>query len=336
MSTTLGKVVLVTGGIAGLGAELLRQIVASGPPSKIILICRSEARGRRAAEAAKASHLVQLVHANLDSMAEVSAAAQQITAECAQIDFCFLNAACFASSGVMGQRVLTAEGLETMFACNHCAPYLLIRMLAPRTLAPRARVIITGSDAAEFLAWKLDRASVQGELGVGFGGFTQYSHTKLMNAMFGAELQARADDAERAGRGGGLDVAVCHPGAVMTELGNNVGPWLAWGIKTALAPLFRTPEMAMPLLLQPAISARPLRGYFADGNVGTPTDLQPKPYKGAALSSDECTWLWDETERLITEAIGGGSRGGLAAYGEGAAAAPARRQARSPQRRRVR
>ena len=43
MSTTLGKVVLVTGGTAGLGAELprelLRQIVASGPPSKIILSC---------------------------------------------------------------------------------------------------------------------------------------------------------------------------------------------------------------------------------------------------------------------------------------------------------
>ena len=38
------------------------------------------------------------------------------------------------------------------------------------------------------------------------GGFTQYAHTKLMNAMFAAELQARSDESEQRG-GGGLEVS---------------------------------------------------------------------------------------------------------------------------------
>eukprot|EP00966_Prymnesium_polylepis_P288615 6666471-Prymnesium_polylepis.1 len=127
-----------------------------------------------------------------------------------------------------------------------------------------------------------------------------------MNAMFAAELQVRADEAERAG-GGGLDVSVCHPGAVMSELGNNVGPRLAWLIKTSLYLLFRTPDAAAPLILTPVASAAPLRGYIGDGNFGTPKNFAPKPFKGSAAAADERRWLWEETERLIVAAFDGKS-----------------------------
>ena len=315
--TTAGKVVLLSGGTAGLGTGILKGIVASGPPSKIILLCRSEIRGRRAAAAAGAESIVQIVLANLDLMAEVYAAGRQLATACAsgeapRIDLVFLNAACFASAGLRGRRVVTPEGLEAMFATNHAAQFVLLRCLASDALSPRARVVITGSDAAEFLGWKLERGNLQGERSIGVGGFTQYSHTKLMNGMFAAELQARADEHERAGEGGGIDVSVVHPGAVRSELGNNVGPWTAYLIKTALSPLFRTPDVAAPLLMAPALSERPLRGYIGDGNIGTPLDFAPRPFKGSAASAEERRWLWDETERLVEEALGsvrGGTTG---------------------------
>ena len=106
----------------------------------------------------------------------------------------------------------------------------------------------------------------------------QYAHTKLMNAMFAAALQARADQAQRDGSGGGVHVSVVHPGAVKSQLGDNVGPYLAWAIKAAFALVFRSPEQAAPLLLHPTTSVAPLRGYIGDGNIGTPRDFEVRPH----------------------------------------------------------
>ncbi|KAL1526707.1 hypothetical protein AB1Y20_015407 [Prymnesium parvum] len=298
-----GKNILLTGGTAGLGTGILRAVVAHGPPSRIFLLCRSEARGQRAAATCGAEHLVTIVLVNLAVMEEVHAAASKLVEECARgetppIDLCFLNAACLASSRLAGERVITAEHLEAMFATNYCGMYLLLRLLMPTALAPRARLIITGSDAAQMIGWRLSRDNLQGERSVGIGGLVQYAHTKLMGVMLAAELQARADEEERQG-GGGVDVCVCHPGAVMSELGNNVSPWLAQTIKTLLFFVFRTPGVAATLIMRPALSTEPQRGYISDGNLGKPTNFESRPFKGSAADTEDCRWLWEETERIL-------------------------------------
>lgn len=335
----IGKTILLTGGTAGLGTGILRSIVENGPPKKILLFCRCESRARRAAEAAGAIGLVEPVIVNLDSISEVHASATQVARRCASgelplIDVCFLNAACITSSTLMGERVLTPEGLETMFAVNHCSIFLIVRLLAPHSFAMRARVIITGSDAALALGWHLNQANLQGEQKIGFGGFMQYVHTKVMNAAFASELQSRADEAEREGSGG-IDVTVCHPGAVMSELGNNIGPRLAYAIKSSFGMFFRSPDVAAPLIMYPALHELPQRGYIGDGNFGKPATFAPLPFKGSAADPSECRWLWEQTEHLLGAVLESAGHPRLLPLG-GAKMGSKQRRSRSPAARVVR
>ena len=181
-----GKTIVLTGGTTGLGLGLLRGCYEAGV-ARVFLVARSEQKARLAAEAAPAGCEVEVVLAQLSSMASVCAAAKRIADSIAatngEIHAMLLNAAALAPAAGPEGRTMTEEGLEQTFAVNHAATFLLVRLLAPR-LAARARVLITGSDAAQVaVRRKLNRSSLQGEQGVGMGGFTQYGHSKLMNEM---------------------------------------------------------------------------------------------------------------------------------------------------------
>ena len=301
-----GATVVLTGGTAGLGVGLLDLL--SRHCLRIYLVCRSRtkgeaARARCAALGARAQ--IELVEADLTSMAALALAARQIGADCVRhdvaIDALVHNAAMMAASGLSGGRALTAEGLETQFAANVCAPHLLTRLLLPSLATGTARVIITGSGAPRALSWRLD-GPLQGEDGVGPAGGGQYCRTKLMVAMLGAELSRRRPT---------LPVLVWNPGATDSQMGDNVSPRLASVLKPLFRLFFRTPAQSAAFGLGAAGGAGAAVGYLSHGDLGQPDAATPPlPWDGVGgdmrADSPRGALLWAEIEAVLEGVLGSG------------------------------
>jgi NAD(P)-dependent dehydrogenase (short-subunit alcohol dehydrogenase family) len=287
-----GKQAVLTGGTAGLGCGLLHECVRLCA-SKVFLVCRSLTRGEaaRAAHAAQVATEIVLIRADLSSMADVSDAAAKIRSAAGDgIDFVFLNAATMPG----GSSRTTAEGLEEGLAVNVCSLHLLSRLLVP-ALSMGARFIVTGSDAGGIIKYKVDLEKVNG---ASSGYFAQYCRTKALTHMLAAALSDRLDVA-------GIDAHVCvfHPGAVDSQMGNQLAPMLAAVVKPILRLFFRSPLRASAFAVHAATCTAPLhREFLAHGNFGRPTDMKGKPIPGGE-DAGVCEAAWQAIEALVCTAL---------------------------------
>jgi len=207
------KTIVMTGATAGIGlvaAEQMRQV----PDVRLLL-------GARHPSTAGADSL-PLDLARLASVRSFAAAVEQSLGETG-IDGLVLNAG--TQFGNVDQR--TEDGLETTFAVNHLAHYLLLRLLMPR-LAPGAVVVITTSDihdpkAVPFASPEHADAQklVQGQIRLNpksrASGLRAYATSKLCNL-----LTARALDSSAFARERGLHVIAFNPGPTPgTQLARN-------------------------------------------------------------------------------------------------------------------
>ena len=209
--------------------------------------------------------------------------AAEINEALPQIDVLLNNA------GVtMLNRSETQDGLETTFAVNHLAPFLLTHELLPRILeTPGARIINVASGAHRFARFDLDDLQSKQR----FSSMRVYGASKLANMLFTTELARRLE---------GRDIGIwsLHPGAVSTRLGANNG-----GIAKLIIPLmslfFRTPlegaKTSIYLCSEPRIDA-PNGTYFIDE--------RPAKVSALARSPEIARRLWIESERLVGLAEG--------------------------------
>jgi len=133
---------LVTGATSGLGEAIASQLGERGV--RVLLGARTAERGEIAAERIRSrvpNANLEVVAANLSLMQEVRSLAYEIIDRTPRLDGLILNAA-----EARSDLVLTAEGIETKFATNHLAGFLLTHLLLPllRASAP-ARVIVISS-----------------------------------------------------------------------------------------------------------------------------------------------------------------------------------------------
>jgi hypothetical protein len=106
----------------------------------------------------------------------------------------------------------------------------------------------------------------------------------------------------------GLDVHCCvfHPGAVDSQMGDQLAPWLAkYVVKPLLRPFFRTAVMAAAFAVHAATAPAEQmhNAYFEHGNFGTPKDFAPKrPIPGGADAA-ACEAAWGAVEALVAKAL---------------------------------
>ena len=120
--------IVMTGATAGFGLFAAQKMSEAGHDLTI------GARG--AVPAALGSHVTSLP-LDLDSLASVRRFADALGET--PIDALILNAGLQLS-----KPAKSADGFERTFAVNHLAHFLLLQLVADR-LAPRARIILTGS-----------------------------------------------------------------------------------------------------------------------------------------------------------------------------------------------
>ncbi|MBK8262001.1 MAG: SDR family oxidoreductase [Nannocystis sp.] len=204
-STMRGKVVVITGGNAGIGKETAVGLAALG--ATVIFTSRNPDRGADALREIRERGANEDVHClplDLASTASIKAFAAELLGRFDRLDVLINNAGLILSA-----RSETAEGLEMTFAVNHLGHFMLTALLLDRLKASApARIINVSSDAHRAAVKGLDFDDLQANRS--YGSFRAYAQSKLANVLFTRELARRLE-------GSGVAVNALHPGLVRSR-----------------------------------------------------------------------------------------------------------------------
>ncbi|MEV6104923.1 oxidoreductase [Streptomyces sp. NPDC051940] len=285
-----GRTAVVTGANSGIGYATARELARHG--ARVVLACRSEARGTEArdlllAEVPGAQAELRLL--DLGDLKSVRAFADDLDAE--RVDLLVNNAGVMALP--YGQ---TADGFETQFGVNHLGHFALTGLLLPRILAaPDARVVSVSSGM--HAVGQVDLNDLNSEHR--YRRWLAYGRSKTANLLFIHELARRL-----AAAGSPVIAAAAHPGYAATNL-QSAGAKMEG--RRGAERIF---DLGNRLLAQSA-DAGALPTLFAATAPGVHPDAFIGPrwqgWRGAPAQSFRMRWtlddaasrrLWEESERL--------------------------------------
>ena len=250
----LVTVVVITGATRGIGRAGAIELARQG--AEVAVVGREPERVRAVAQqvrAAAGGNEVGEFVADLTLMSGVRALAERLRERYEHIDVLANNA-----GAIFASRRLTSEGLESTFALNHLAPFLLTHLL--RDHLAGGRVVTTASGAHH--SGLLDLGDLQSEHS--YGAWRAYGTSKLCNILFTRELARRAPE---------LHATCFHPGVVRTGFGKNDNG-MTRIVTTLTGPFLRSPAHGARSLVWLAISpaAADLAGvYVQDEKVVEPS-----------------------------------------------------------------
>lgn len=218
-----GRVILVTGGNEGIGKETVLQL-SKHQPSKIFLSARSQEKADKAIAEIKQKAganvaPIEFIPLDLSSFDSIKQAVADLKSRTDRLDILISNA------GVIGQTGVTKEGYEWAFGVNHVGASLLIRLLypllketaaRPDTSKNATRVVILASEAEKLAPKEYAFADIKTDL-KNMATFAKYGQSKLANAHFAWKMAEHYPEENT-----GVKIVAVHPGAVQSNLGNNM------------------------------------------------------------------------------------------------------------------
>jgi retinol dehydrogenase 14 len=218
------KVCLITGGTSGIGKETAIALAKMG--AIVVLPCRNEKKGEETkAEIIRQSGngQVEIMACDLASFASIRAFALAFRQKYKHLHVLINDAGVW-----MTQRQETTDGIETTFATNHLAHFLLTQLLVDLMIESAPARIINISSGAHY-AGRIHFEDL--ELKRGYNHIRAYNQSKVANVLFTRELASRL-------AGTGITVNALEPGLVNTGLFKNMGKLPQWIVSL----LAKTPE----------------------------------------------------------------------------------------------
>jgi NAD(P)-dependent dehydrogenase (short-subunit alcohol dehydrogenase family) len=282
-----GRVALVTGANSGLGLVTARELARAG--ARVVMACRSEAKGRDAVRAvevrAPGAELELLDLASLDS---VRAFGERMGESHPEIDLLINNA------GVMAPpRTETADGFELQLGTNHLGHFALTGLLLDALEGREDARIVTLSSGMH-RGGRIAFDNLEGRRR--YFRWSAYAQSKLANLMFALELDRRLRAA-----GSGVKSLAAHPGWSATNLQTSGPPKLD---AVLMAPVNRfyaqSDEMGALCTLyaatEPGLEGGTYIGPDGLGEMrGYPRRVAPSK---AARDEEQARWLWEVSEEL--------------------------------------
>lgn len=218
-----GKVFLVTGGNAGLGAETVYQL-ARHDPAQIYLAARTSDKAQQAIsdiekrllkEGKQTKVKIQHLPLDLSDFDSVAKAAQTVLAGTKRLDVLILNA------GIMAVPPSRAKsGHDLQLCTNHIGHFLLVNLLLPlleQTASHHrnsdVRVISVSSEAYNIAPSNVSELVEDHDRLCSCSNYTRYGVSKAANILFASELARRYSEKNI------ISVSL-HPGIVLTQLYN--------------------------------------------------------------------------------------------------------------------
>ncbi|MEX2222007.1 MAG: SDR family oxidoreductase [Candidatus Rokuibacteriota bacterium] len=216
----------MTGASSGIGKETAIALAQAG--AHVAVVCRTREKGERTVAEIRQrgpGSAVSLFVADLASLGAVRTLAAEVDDAFPRVDVLVNNAGL-----TLRERVVTEEGLETTFAVNHLAYFLLTRLLEPKLVASApSRVVNVASDAHRWGTLRFD--DLMGARA--YDGFKAYAQSKLANIVFTYELARRL-------AGTGVTANCLHPGLVASGFAN-AGPTTIRVLSRVARPFLRSP-----------------------------------------------------------------------------------------------
>jgi NAD(P)-dependent dehydrogenase (short-subunit alcohol dehydrogenase family) len=198
------RVCIVTGASSGIGRATALGLAQIG--ATVVLVCRDRKRGESVVNEAKQRYKnssVDLLLADLSSQESIRALANQYVSKYERLHVLINNAGAYFT-----KRHVTADGIETLFAVNYLAPFLLTNLLLD-TLQKSAPSRIINVAGAHHSKGKINFDDLQGAKD--FNGSRAIAQSKLAVVLYTYELARRLE-------GTGVTVNCSDPGMVATNL----------------------------------------------------------------------------------------------------------------------
>lgn len=302
-----GKVILITGGNAGIGRSTVKHLARRG--AKVYMAARSQTKAEEAIAQLKAEGLgpgngdIIWLKLDLKDPRNAKKAAEEFMKQEKRLDVLIHNAAVLLENYAM-----TPDGVQEIVMVNVISHIVLTRTLQPlldQTAAePNSdvRIVVVASDAHRFVSGEphfrnLDDLNKELKSSLS-PTFARYCISKLMNILYASELQRRLTAI-----GSPITVIALHPGAVNT-----------FSDKPPLNLKF------IAFLAKPIVSlffSQPDQGAYTSAFAAASEEVakQREKYKGAYLTpvaklseptkvaKDEglAKELWDTVEKFLEE-----------------------------------
>lgn len=278
-----GKVVVVTGGNAGIGKEAAVGLAELG--AHVVITSRNPARGSEAVAEIRersGSSAVEAMALDLASFPSIRSFASNLLARTDRLDVLLNNAGL-----VQAQRTETEDGFETTFGVNHLGHFVVTSLLLDRLRASApSRIVNVSSHAHKQAGGGLDFDDLQSERR--YRPFRAYGRSKLANIYFTRELARRLE-------GTGVTANALHPGFVASRFGrdNDLG-WIGNIGMPIARPFAISPEKGARTSIWLASSpevASTTGGYFFKCAPSRPSKL--------ARDDESARRLWAASEELV-------------------------------------
>jgi WW domain-containing oxidoreductase len=272
-----GKNAIITGANSGMGYESVKALAKVG--AHVILACRSESKAMQAIEQIKnevPNSSLEFVELDLASFRSIENFVKELKTD--QIDLLVNNAGLITS-----EYKTTPQGHEITAGVNHFGHFYLTKLLLPKLLKAKARVVVLSSEShRQTLGFDIKKWP-QSEKDFGFN--SAYAKSKLANILFANELGRRYKE---------LTVTSCHPGnLVTTNFGE--GTPLTKVLFQLISPFTKSPAQGAgtPMFCASQPSEVVSGNYFS-GNEKTKTS---ELAKNQALAEE----LWEYSEREVAK-----------------------------------
>lgn len=215
------KVILVTGGNAGLGRETVYQL-ARRRPAKIYLTARSREKARDAIEEIQqrleesgdfSRTNIEYLNLDLSDLDSVKKAALEILTKERRLDLVILNAGIMATSPSK-----TKFGHDLQLGTNHVGHFLLIKLLLPlldhtSSASPDSdvRIVTVSSEAYRIAPANFVDLIEDHERLCSSSDYTRYGISKAANILFASEMARRLGSKK-------ITSVSLHPGLILTQL----------------------------------------------------------------------------------------------------------------------
>lgn len=197
------KVCLITGAGSGIGKATAVGLARMG--ATVVMVARDRDRGEEARveiAAASGNKKVDLMVADLSSQAQVRRLAQEVRTHHAHLHVLINNAGIART-----RRTQTVDGVETTFAVNYLAPFLLTNLLLDmlKASAP-ARIVNVAGDFHRKATIRFDDLMSEHD----YDYQRANNQAKLALILFTYELSRRLEGTQ-------VTVNCLHPGPVATD-----------------------------------------------------------------------------------------------------------------------
>ncbi len=269
------QVILVTGSTEGLGKATALELASMG--ARVLLNGRDRLRGREALEEIRqesGNSMVDLCLADLSSQRQVRALAGEVLQKYNRLDELVNNAGVF-----MRKRELTEGGLETTFAVNVLAPFLLTRLLLERMVRSAPARIINITSSTHWSA-HIDWDNLQGQRY--YNGYDAYALSKLGDILITYAQALRLKSSR-------VTANCLDPGVLNTRMLHE-----GWGSSTGVDPK-KGAEKVVFLVTDPELE-------FTNGEYFQ--DHRPAESSGQSYDRQLHEQFWQVCEQLTSEGKG--------------------------------